>query len=148
MPDSVIRPAMIFARIALAAGFLSAVADRIGLWGSAGTDGVVWGHMPAFLDYTRQLLWFLPPTLADISGWLATVLEVGLAVGLLLGIALRAVAFASGVLLLLFALAMTAASGPQAALSYSVWAAASAAFLLASIDRGAVGAGAQRGTAD
>lgn len=28
-------------RIALAAAFLSAVADRFGLWGSAGTEGVV-----------------------------------------------------------------------------------------------------------
>ena len=30
-------------RVALAAGFLSAVADRFGLWGMPGTPGVAWG---------------------------------------------------------------------------------------------------------
>jgi uncharacterized membrane protein YphA (DoxX/SURF4 family) len=132
--NSTLQSATLFVRCALAAGFLSAVADRVGLWGSAGTGGVVWGDMPAFLDYTRQLLWFLPAGLANMAGWIATVLEVVLAGGLLLGIALRVVAFSSGVLLLMFAVAMTAASGPQSALSYSVWTAASAAFLLGSLD--------------
>jgi uncharacterized membrane protein YphA (DoxX/SURF4 family) len=133
MQNPSLQPATLFVRYALAAGFLSAVADRVGLWGGPGTSGVVWGNMPAFLDYTRQLLWFLPVGLANIAGGIATALEVVLALGLLFGIALRVVAISSGVLLLLFALAMTAASGAEAALSYSVWTAASAAFLLASV---------------
>lgn len=126
---------MLFVRCALAASFLSAVADRVGLWGPVGTGSVVWGDMTAFLSYTRELLWFLPAALATAAGWIATVLEVTLGVALLLGIALRVVAIASGVLLLSFALAMTAASGPEAALSYSVWTATSAAFLLAAVGR-------------
>ena len=40
-------------RMALAAGFLSAVADRFGLWGPIGTPGVSWGGFAKFLDYTR-----------------------------------------------------------------------------------------------
>ena len=136
MQHTSLQPAVLFVRCALAAGFLSAVADRFGLWGSPGTSGVVWGHMPAFLDYTRQLLWFLPAGVANAAGWIATVAEVVLAFGLLLGVALRVVALSSGVLLLLFALAITAASGPEAALSYSVWTAASAAFLLGAVSHG------------
>ena len=43
-------------RMALAAGFLSAVADRFGLWGPIGTPGVSWGGFAKFLDYTATLL--------------------------------------------------------------------------------------------
>ena len=60
-----------------------------------------------------------------------------LAVGLLVGVWLRAVALASGLLLVAFAVSMTAALGPESALTYSVWAAAAGAFLLASPQPGA-----------
>src|SRR5262249_57876202 len=50
-------------RMALAAGFLSAVADRFGLWGPIGTPGVSWGGFAKFLDYTATILPFLPTTL-------------------------------------------------------------------------------------
>src|SRR5215475_15037309 len=88
--------AAIFLRLALAAGFLSAVADRFGLWGPPGTPGVGWGEFTQFLAYTGQLLWFLPASLVPAAGWAATVLEFTLAVGLLVGIWLRAVALAAG----------------------------------------------------
>lgn len=127
-------------RVALAAGFLSAVADRFGLWGPAGTPGVAWGGFGPFLAYTGELLWYLPAGLVPAAGWTATVLEVVLAVGLLVGIGLRAVAFASGTLLTTFAVAMTAALGPEPPLSYSVWTAAAGAFLLAALRPGAEGA--------
>lgn len=127
-------PAVLFLRVALAAGFLSAVADRFGMWGPAGTSGVVWGSFDPFLAYTGQLLWYLPTGLVAVAGWAATVLEVVLAVGLLVGIRLRAVAFASGMLLVVFAVTMTTAFGPEPPLSYSVWAAAAGAFLLASVN--------------
>ncbi|OWK45638.1 DoxX family protein [Fimbriiglobus ruber] len=125
--------AAIALRVALAASFLSAVADRFGLWGSPGTPGVGWGAFEPFLAYTGKLLWFLPPGLVLVAGWTATVLEVVLAVALLAGVWLRAVAFASGVLLATFAVAMTAALGPEPPLSYSVWTAAAGAFLLAAL---------------
>jgi uncharacterized membrane protein YphA (DoxX/SURF4 family) len=118
-------------RMALAAGFLSAVADRFGLWGPIGTPGVAWGGFGKFLDYTATLLPFLPTTLVMVAGWAATVAETALGVALLVGLRVRLAALASGVLLLSFAIAMTTALGPEAPLSYSVWTAAAGAFLLA-----------------
>src|SRR6516164_19764 len=106
--------AAIFLRLALAAGFLSAVADR-------------------FLAYTGKLLWYLPPALVPAAGWAATVLEVVLAVGLVAGVRVRAVALASGALLSVFAVTMTVALGSEPPLSSSVWSAAAGAFLLASL---------------
>lgn len=120
-----------FLRVALAAGYLSAVADRFGLWGPPGTPGVAWGHFAPFLAYTGELLWYLPAGLVSAAGWTATVLEVVLAVGLLVGYRLPLFALASGALLLTFAVSMTAAIGPEPPLSYSVWTAAAASFLLA-----------------
>lgn len=45
----------LFLRIALAFSFLSAVADRFGLWGPLGTPNVAWGDLKAYHDYTAQL---------------------------------------------------------------------------------------------
>jgi len=118
-------------RLALAAGFLSAVADRFGLWGPIGTPGVAWGEFPKFLDYTATLLPFLSTTLVAVAGWAATVAEIVLGVALIAGVRVRLAALASGVLLITFAVAMTTALGPEAPLSYSVWTAAAGAFLLA-----------------
>ena len=117
-------------RMALAAGFLSAVADRFGLWGPIGTPGVSWGAFAKFLDYTATLLPYLSTTLVAVAGWAATVSETLLGVALLAGVRVRLAALASGVLLLTFAIAMTTALGPEAPLSYSVWTAAAGAFLL------------------
>ena len=130
--------AAIFLRFALAVGFLSAVADRFGVWGPAGTPGVAWGGFNSFLAYTGTLLWFLPAGLLPAAGWASTLLEVLLAVGLLVGVRLRAVALATGVLLSVFAVTMTVALGPEPPLSYSVWSAAAGAFLLASLRPGQV----------
>jgi uncharacterized membrane protein YphA (DoxX/SURF4 family) len=135
--------AAVFLRLALAAGFLSAVADRFGLWGPPGTPAVAWGGFAAFIDYTGKLLWFLPAGLVPAAGWAATLLEIALAVALLVGVRVRACALATGVLLSVFAVVMTVALGPEPALSYSVWSAAAGAFLLASLPvMGDVGAAA------
>jgi hypothetical protein len=39
---------LIFVRLAIAIGFLSAVADRFGFWGNAGESGVAWGNFESF----------------------------------------------------------------------------------------------------
>ena len=52
-------------RVALAFSFLSAVADRFGLWGPFGVAGVAWGDFERFTAYTARLLWFLPPSLVS-----------------------------------------------------------------------------------
>jgi len=68
--------AAIFLRVALAVGFLSAVADRFGLWGQFGVGGVAWGDFERFTAYTARLLSFLPPSLASPAAILATAAEV------------------------------------------------------------------------
>jgi uncharacterized membrane protein YphA (DoxX/SURF4 family) len=133
-PASRQKLAVLLLRVALALGFLSAVADRFGLWGPAGAPNVAWGNFKSFLDYTAMLLGFLPASLVPFSGWAATVLEVVLAIGLLIGWRLRIFAFASAALLLSFALSMTFSLGAEPAFSYSVWTAAAAAFLLGCIE--------------
>jgi hypothetical protein len=117
-------------RVALAFSFLSAVADRFGLWGQFGVAGVAWGNFERFTAYTARLLWFLPPSLASPAAILATGAEVIVAAGLLVGWRLAWWAFSAAALLLSFALAMTGALGVKAPTDYSVWTAAAAAFLL------------------
>lgn len=123
----------LFLRIALALIFLSAVADRFGLWGAHGTKYAVWGDFKHFVDYTAQLNPFLPPNLILISAWTTTILETVLGIMLLIGIYTRFAATASGILLLLFAIAMTLALGVKAPLDYSVFAASAGAFLLGAV---------------
>ena len=117
-------------RLALAAAFLSAVADRFGLWGRPGDEGVAWGSVEQYEGYVALLNWFVPKSLIPALGWLATAAEVVVAAGLLIGWRLRWFALAAAVLLTLFATAMTAALGPKPPLDYSVWSAAAGAFLL------------------
>src|SRR5262249_17887139 len=70
-------------RVALAFSFLSAVADRFGMWGQFGAGGVAWGDFERFTAYTARLLWFLPPSLVWPAAILATAAEVIVAGGLL-----------------------------------------------------------------
>ena len=103
-----------------AAGFLSAVADRFGLWGPIGTPGVSWGGFAKFLDYTATILPYLSTTLVAVAGWAATVAEIVLGVALLAGVRVRLATLASGVLLLTFAIAMTTARPRGAAVVLSL----------------------------
>ena len=48
----------VFLRYALGLGFLSAVADRFGLWGAFGQPNVEWGNFSRFLEYTHTLNWY------------------------------------------------------------------------------------------
>jgi putative oxidoreductase len=128
---TVVGAAQWFLRVALAAGFLSAVADRFGLWGPAGAANVAWGAWQPFVDYVAKLNWFAPPASVPILAWTSTVAEVVLGIGLLIGWQLRWFALGAGLLLLSFAATMTLALGPKAPLDFSVFAAAGGAFLLA-----------------
>lgn len=118
------------ARLALAAAFLSAVADRLGLWGPPGSEGVAWGNVENYESYVALLNWYLPASLIAPVGWLATILEILIAIGLLVGWKLRWFALAAALLLTTFATTMCCALGPKPPLDYSVLSAASAAFLL------------------
>lgn len=133
--DRITRLACWAVRLALAAAFLSAVADRLGVWGPPGASGVAWGSVPKYEAYVAQLNWFLPVGFVPVVGWAATSAEVLLAFGLVVGWRLRWVALAAGLLLTTFAATMAAALGPKSPLDYSVPSAAAAAFLLAAVSR-------------
>ena len=121
----------VFLRLALGLSFLSAVADRFGLWGAYGQANVSWGDFARFVGYTAKLNWFLPATVIPALAFLATAAETLLGFLLVLGWKTRISAFLSGVLLSAFALTMTLALGVKALLNLSVFSAAAGAFLLA-----------------
>lgn len=116
-----------FARVALGAAFLSAVAGRFGLWKGA-PAAEAW---TAFLRYAAEVLAFVPTSLVPPLAGLATVAETTLGVLLLAGVRRRPVAFASAALLALFGTAMAISYGPKEPLDYSVFSACGAALLLA-----------------
>lgn len=121
----------VFLRFALGFSFLSAVADRFGLWGAFGKPHVAWGTFARFVAYTGQLNWFLPKATIPAVAILATCAETLLGILLLLGWQTRTAALLSGILLLLFAVTMTAALGIKVPLDFSVFSASAGAFLLA-----------------
>jgi hypothetical protein len=131
MNVTVSRAAQFFLRVTLAAGFLSAVADRFGFWGPAGAPHVAWGAWQPFVDYVSKLNWFAAPVVIPVLAWISTAPEVVLAVGLLIGWQLHWFALGAGLLLLTFAITMTLALGLKAPLDFSVFAVAAGAFLLA-----------------
>ena len=121
----------VFLRLALGIAFLSAVADRFGLWGAYGQPNVAWGNYARFVDYTAKLNWFLPATMIPALAIVATAAETLFGLLLVLGWKTRITALLSGVLLLTFALTMTIALGVKAPLDSSVFSAAGGALLLA-----------------
>ena len=52
-----------FLRLSIAGSYLSAVADRFGLWGKSGDPGVVWGNFQNFNIYTETLIFFFQKNL-------------------------------------------------------------------------------------
>lgn len=120
----------VFLRLALGVSFLSAVADRFGLWGAYGNPNVAWGNYARFVDYTAKLNWFLPAAMIPALAIIATAAETLFGLLLVLGRKTRITALLSGVLLTTFALTMTVALGVKAPLNFSVFSAAGGALLL------------------
>ncbi len=114
-------------RLALASGFLSAVASRLNLWGAKSSG---WSN---FLDYTAQVNSFLPKLFIPTVAVVATVLESALGVLLLIGFKTNYAALGAAILTLLFALAMAYSFGIKEPLDYSVFAVSAGAFLLSTI---------------
>jgi uncharacterized membrane protein YphA (DoxX/SURF4 family) len=122
-------------RLALGITFLVSVADRFGVLGPYGAKSVSWGDWKHFVEYVTVLNWFVPKALIATLSVVETAIETVLGVALLFGIYQRIVAWCSAGLLLSFALAMSAALGVVAPLSYSVFTAFAAAFLLGAVAR-------------
>jgi putative oxidoreductase len=117
---------VLYARIALGAAFLSAVADRFGLWGKYGG----WGNFGNFEKYTAQVNSFMPSFIIPFLAWAATVAELLLGIALILGVWTRWVAFGAAALLFLFGMAMAISLGIKSPLDYSVFSASAGALLL------------------
>lgn len=117
----------IFLRLAIALSFLSAAADRLGMWPEAIS---VWGNWDNFLDYTAMLNPWFPEAVIPALGFIATVAEVIFAICLIFGLKTEFFARLSGFLLIVFALSMTFSLGIKGAFDYSVFTAAAAAFAL------------------
>ncbi len=133
MESKTINLTQLFLRIAIAITFLSAVADRFGLWGAPGQASVAWGNWENFRIYSNSVNSFVPESIGNILAIVATVFEIIVSVLLLIGYKIRFIAVGAGLLLLCFALAMTISFGIKSALDYSVWVDVTACFLLASI---------------
>ena len=123
--------ASLFARLALGASFLSAVADRFGLWGPYGAKNVSWGTFAHFVEYTGAVTSLFPSSLTVSFAWAATVAETLFGILLITGFKIRMASVLSGVLLLSFAIGMVTGLGIKTPFDYSVFSAAAAAFLLA-----------------
>jgi len=125
--------AQFFLRIALGVSFVAACMDRFGLSGAPGSAGVSWGDWNHFSIYAHKMMFFLPSAWAEIFAVLASVAELLLGILLIIGLFTRWTSIGSGLLLIGFGISMAVAWGIHAPLSYSVFTAAGAAFLLAAI---------------
>ena len=125
-----------YARIALGAAFLAAVASRLGIVGD--------GSFAGFERYTGEVNSFMPASTIPFLARAATALEAALGIGLMLGVWPRWVALGAAGLLLLFAIAMAISFGLGSPLEYSVFSASACALLLSTRRPGAVSADERR----
>jgi uncharacterized membrane protein YphA (DoxX/SURF4 family) len=117
-----------YARIALGAAFLSAVAGRFGLWDRKIDMKYFFVD---FFKYTAEVNSFLPAAMIPAIAWTATIAETSLGILLIAGIWRRWTFLASAVLLALFGTAMAISFGLKSPLDYSVFSASGAATVLA-----------------
>lgn len=122
-------------RIVLGITMLSAVADRFGLWGPPGSNGVAWGNWENFVIYTQTLNSFASKSTAEILGAVATFFEILLSLLLIFGFKTRLAALGTTALMLAFSLAMAISVSVKAPFDYSVLTSAAAAFLLSTIGK-------------
>jgi putative oxidoreductase len=118
------RFAEFYARIALGAAFLSAVAARFGLWDHREHP------FAQFIRYTGQVNAFMPSFAIPFLAIAATIAETSLGIALIAGIRIEWTALAAAILLAMFGIAMAISFGPKEPLDYSVFSASAAALLL------------------
>ena len=121
------RFAVLYARVALSAAYLSGIASRFGWWGK----GVGYGNFANFERYTAQVNSFMPASTIPFLAWAATAAELFFGVALLIGMWPRWVAWGSALLLVMFGAAMAISFGMISPLDYSVFSASAASVMLA-----------------
>ena len=122
-------------RLAIAASFALAVADRFGVLGGPGADGVSWGSWTIFRAYTAQLVPVPVDVVVDTAAVLATALETILALLLAVGLWTRIAAGVAALLTATFGVTMLVFLGPLAPFRYPVFVFTAAAILLAGLKR-------------
>jgi putative oxidoreductase len=120
------RWGVLYARIALGAAFLSAVASRFGLWDKT----LDLKHFASFIHYTARVLSFIPSAFIPLLACAATAAETALGILLMLGLWPRSVSLAAAILLAMFGTAMAISFGVESPMDYSVFSASGAAVLL------------------
>jgi uncharacterized membrane protein YphA (DoxX/SURF4 family) len=120
-----------YARAAIGAAFLSAVAGRFGLW----SGHINWANFTRFIQRTAELNPFVPAPAMPVVAWAATIVETTFGVALIAGVRVRWAAFGSAALLAWFGTAMAATAGLKSPLDYSVFSASAGALLLALRER-------------
>jgi putative oxidoreductase len=120
------RWGVLYARIALGAAFLSAVASRFGLWEKT----VDLKHFASFIHFTAQVLSFIPAAFIPLLAWAATAAETTLGILLISGLWPRSVSLAAAILLAMFGTSMAISFGLESPMDYSVFSASGAAVLL------------------
>jgi putative oxidoreductase len=120
------RWGVLYARLALGAAFLSAVASRFGLWDKT----LDLNHFSRFIHYAAQVLSFIPPAFPPLLAWVATVAESTLGILLISGLWPCWVSLASAILLAMFGTSMAISFGLESPMDYSVFSASGAAILL------------------
>ena len=88
----------LFLRFGIGFGFLSAVADRFGLWPA---EVSAWGNWESFLEYTQVLNPLIPDTMIPFFGAIATGAELLFGISLIIGLKTELVAKLSGFLMLI-----------------------------------------------
>jgi len=121
----------LFLRFGIGIGFLSAVADRFGLWP---VEISAWGNWENFLNYTKLINPLIPETLIPVFGIVATGAEIIFGISLIIGFKTEFVAKLSGFLILIFALSIAFSTGIKGVFDYSVFAASAGAFGLSIMD--------------
>lgn len=120
-------------RLALGAGFLMPVMDRLGFLGPPGS-GATWGDWGHFVDYTHKLVPFASWQLANFLSFIATIAEFVLGLGLIIGYRIKEAGIGAGILTFVFGLCMAVFLGISAPFHYPVFVFTGAAFVLSALD--------------
>jgi uncharacterized membrane protein YphA (DoxX/SURF4 family) len=121
-------------RIFIGVAFVSAIFDRLGLFGGPGTPGVSWGNFQNFISYTAQVNSFLPGRIIPLLAVVESFIEGGLGIAMLLGPAVRPASIASAALLFAFGIAMTVSLGVSSEFSFAVFVLAAGALMIPTVD--------------
>ena len=125
--------AQLILRLALGAGFLLPVMDRLGWLGAPGTSGVAWGDWTHFVEYTNTLIPFVTRPLANLMALGATMAELIVGIFLIIGLKIKEVALGAALLTLSFGLCMAIFIRIGAPFAYPVFVFTGAGLVLSGI---------------